>query len=260
MRSDYVKLGGKHLEYILAGPITSAPTLVFMHEGLGCAALWKNFPQRLAEQTGYAFLMYSRPGYGRSDPADLPLKPTYLHEQAKVLQNIIEHFEIWHPVLVGHSDGASISLIYAGSEMKPAPSAVIVEAPHVFVEPIAHDGIADVIRRYEETPFRARMQHLHGEKADDTFYGWSSAWQQPAFQDWNIEDLLPGIVIPTLVMQGTNDQYGTLAQVDAVIDGVTGPVETMVLENCGHVPHLEQPEETLAAMVAFLRQWLKTNP
>ena len=203
----YITIEGKRLEYAATGIDTEAPTLVFLHEGLGCLELWRDFPKQLAAATGYGYLAYSRAGYGRSDPMEQPLQPNYLHQQAAVLQEVLEHFQIAKPVLVGHSDGASIALIYAGSGYTPAPTALILEAPHIFVEGITLAGIEETVARYENSRLHERLRRYHGDKTEATFRAWSSAWQQPEFRGWSIEALLPGITSPTQVIQGSAIRY-----------------------------------------------------
>ena len=225
------------------------PALVFLHEGLGSVALWRDFPGRLAEATGRRALMYSRAGHGQSDVPDAPRRPDFMHDEAlKVLPPLLASHGIERPILVGHSDGGSIALIHAAQH---AVSGLVLLAPHVFVEDVSVASIAEARETFETTDLAERMGRYPRE-AGATFRLWNDIWLAPEFRDWNIEDVLGGVTAPTLLIQGEHDQYGTLAQIDAIERGVRGPVSRSVLD-CRHAPHLEAPEETLAAAVAFVR-------
>jgi pimeloyl-ACP methyl ester carboxylesterase len=240
-RLEYVEIPGE------------SPALVFLHEGLGSVALWRDFPARVAEATGRRAVVYSRLGHGDSDPAPLPRTPRFMHDEAlRTLPALLDRLHIDDPVLIGHSDGASIALIHAGCAGRP-PTGLVAIAPHVFVEDVSVASIAEARRAFEQTDLRERMARYHRDP-DATFRGWNDIWLEPAFRDWNIEDVLPGIACPVLVIQGARDQYGTLAQVDAIEGGVTGRVDRVVLDDARHAPHLEAPEETFAAVVEFLRR------
>jgi pimeloyl-ACP methyl ester carboxylesterase len=224
------------------------PALVFLHEGLGSVALWREFPERLAEATGRRALVYSRAGHGFSEVPDEPRTPRFMHEEAlEVLPGLLAEAGIERPVLVGHSDGGSIALIHASQH--PVAGLVLL-APHVFVEELSVASIEEARRTFETTDLRERMGRYHRD-AERTFRLWNDIWLAPEFRDWNIEDVLPAVTAPTLLIQGAHDQYGTLAQIDAIERGVSGPVTRAVLQ-CQHAPHLEAPDESLAAAVAFL--------
>jgi pimeloyl-ACP methyl ester carboxylesterase len=225
------------------------PALVFLHEGLGSVALWREFPERLADATGRRALVYSRAGHGFSEVPDEPRTPRFMHEEAlDVLPGLLAEFGIERPVLVGHSDGGSIALIHASQH---PVSALVLLAPHVFVEDLSVASIDQARRSFESTDLRERMGRYHRD-AERTFRLWNDIWLAPEFRDWNIEDVLPGVTAPTLLIQGAHDQYGTLAQIEAIERGVRGPVERAVLD-CRHAPHLEAPEETLEAAARFVR-------
>lgn len=219
------------------------PALVFLHEGLGSIALWRDFPDRVHAATGRRVLVYSRAGHGQSDvPAD-DRTPSFMHEEAlDVLPRLLQAHEIERPVLVGHSDGASIALIHASQH--PVDRLVLL-APHVFVEDISIAAIAEARETFETTDLRERMGRYHRDP-ERTFRLWNDVWLAPEFRSWNIRDVLAQVTAPTLVIQGARDQYGTLAQVDAI-----DPDQRVVLD-CRHAPHLEAPEETLRATVEFL--------
>jgi len=222
------------------------PALVFLHEGLGSVALWRDFPARLA--AGRRALIYSRAGHGQSDLPDGPRTPRFMHEEAlDVLPELLAAHGISRPVLVGHSDGASIALIHAA---RHPVDRLILLAPHVFVEDVTIASIEQARTTFETTDLRERMGRYHRDP-ERTFRLWNDIWLAPAFRAWNIEDVLGDVTAPTLVIQGEHDQYGTLAQVDAIERGVAGPF-TRAIVDARHAPHLEAPDATLAAARAFL--------
>ena len=224
------------------------PALVFLHEGLGSVGLWRDFPARLAAATGRRALVYSRAGHGFSGVPEAARTPRFMHEEAlDVLPALLRAAGIEAPVLVGHSDGGSIALIHASSH---PVSGLVLLAPHVFVEDVTVTSIEEARVTFETTDLGARMGRYHRD-AERTFRLWNDIWLAPEFRAWNIEDVLPGVRAPTLLIQGEHDQYGTLAQIDAIERGLQGPVQRAVLD-CRHAPHLEAPDETLAAARAFL--------
>lgn len=250
-----VVVGGVRLEYLeIAGADPEVPTLVFLHEGLGSARLWKAFPADVARDTGARVLVYSRQGYGGSDPIPLPRPLTYMHDEGLVvLPPLLEALGVRDAVLVGHSDGGSISLIYAGSGVLPNRArGLVLLAPHVFCEDVSVASIRRAKGAYEHGDLKARLARHHGANTENAFRGWNDAWLDPGFKAWNIEAFLPGVHIPVLCLQGADDPYGTLAQVDAIARGVSGPCEKQVLAGCGHDPAREKPEETRAAIRAFV--------
>ena len=225
------------------------PALVFLHEGLGSVALWRDFPARLAAATGRRALVYSRAGHGFSDVPAHDRTPRFMHDEAlDVLPALLRVAGIERPVLVGHSDGGSIALIHAAEH---PVSGLILLAPHVFVEDVTVASIEEARTTFESTDLGERMGRYHRDP-ERTFRLWNDIWLAPEFRSWNIEDVLGQVRAPTLLIQGAEDQYGTLAQIDAIERGVRGPVQRAVLA-CRHAPHLEAPEETLAAAAAFLR-------
>jgi len=224
------------------------PALVFLHEGLGSVALWRDFPERLARATGRRALVYSRAGHGNSPVPDTPRTPRFMHDEAlEVLPELLATHGIEKPVLVGHSDGGSIALIHASRH--PVTKLVLL-APHVFVEDLSVASIAEARETFETTDLRERMARYHRD-AEATFRLWNDIWLAPEFRDWNIEDVLPAITAPVLAIQGEHDQYGTLAQIDAIEAGVAGEFERVVLD-ARHAPQLEAPEETLNAAAEFI--------
>jgi len=254
---SHLLVNGVRLEVMGVGEAAPGrPTLVFLHEGLGSAGLWRDFPAALAERTGCRALVYSRQGYGASDPCALPRPLTFMHEEARgALPALLDAAGIDDAILVGHSDGASIALIYAGENGRHLRG-LILEAPHVFVEPVCVEAIAKTNAAYASTDLRARLARHHGANVDCAFRGWADSWLDPGFLEWNLEEFLPGIKVPVLVIQGRNDEYGTLEQVERVCRQVSGPAERLILDQCGHSPHRDQREAVLDAMAAFVGRLL----
>ena len=253
--TTYLRAGGRRLEARWIGPgPDEAPTLVFLHEGLGSVSLWRGFPERLARETGCGALVYSRAGYGRSDPIDLPRPVRFMHDEAEVLAEVLDAAKVRDAVLVGHSDGASIALIHAGAHPEGPVRALVLEAPHVFAEPHGLASIARITDVYRDTDLRERLKRHHGDNVDVAFRGWNDVWLHPEFRAWNIEEYLPRIRVPALVIQGDADEYGTWAQVESIQRRSGAPVEALKLPGCGHAPHAEQPDTVLAAMTGFIRR------
>jgi pimeloyl-ACP methyl ester carboxylesterase len=254
--STLVRVDGHQLEYewIGRGP-DEAPTIVFLHEGLGCVDMWRDFPEQVVEATGCGALVYSRAGYGKSDPTILPRRVEFMHDEAlTVLPQILKEFHIDKAILFGHSDGGSIALILAGSNTVGNVRGLVLEAPHVFVEPISIASIEAARENYEHGSLRVSLEKYHGDNVQCAFRGWNDVWLNPQFRSWNIESYLPGIKVPALVIQGEQDQYGTMRQVRAIEDSSSGLVETLVLSDCGHSPHRDQPDAVLDAVSKFIRK------
>ena len=247
-------LDGLHLDYRWVGPgPEQAPTLVLLHEGLGSVALWRDFPERLEEATGLGVLAYSRRGYGGSDPVELPRPLSYMHDEGlDVLPRVLEAAGVRRAVLLGHSDGASIALIHAGGGNAPLVEGLVVMAPHVVVEECCVAAIAGTTDSFRIGGLRARLERYHGRNVDCAFWGWNLAWLDPAFRQWDIRKYLPNISVPTLVIQGEDDEYGTAVQYDTIRDRVPAPVEVLVLKDCGHSPHKDQEAAVVAAVRAFV--------
>lgn len=253
----HLEVGPARLEYRRWGPDPAAageaaPTLVLLHEGLGCVALWRDFPERLAAATGCGVLAYSRAGYGGSSPCALPRPLTYLHDEARdVLPAVLDAIGLRRGVLLGHSDGASIAAIHAGSRPDPRIRGLILIAPHFFTEPQGLAAIAAARRAYETGGLRGRLARYHHD-VEAAFRGWNDAWLDPGFESWDLTEFLPGITRPLLLLQGAEDPYGSPRQVETAAASVSGPAEVHLLPDCRHGPHLERPEETLAAIRSFL--------
>jgi len=233
------------------------PALVFLHEGLGSIRLWRDFPARVAKATGRKALVYDRYGYGQSDVLkEEKVDVKFMHRGAQELAEVLKAFRIKKPVLVGHSDGASIALIYSGlNEVER----LVVLAPHVFIEKFNLESIRRIRATFETTDLPQRFAKYHTDPRK-TFYLWNDAWLDPAFEKWNIEEYLPGITCPVLAIQGENDEYGTMAQLEAIKRQVKGPCELLKLADCGHSPHRDQPERVLSSVVSFVNAIDSANP
>ena len=231
----------------------SQPTLVFLHEGLGSIRQWRDFPAKVAAATGCRALVYDRYGYGQSDVlAERRRTVRFMHDEAlAALPEFLRNVGVENPVLIGHSDGASIALIHAGSN-HPVRG-VVAMAPHVFIEPLCLKSIDKAAEAFENTDLKDRLGRYHRD-ARKTFYGWADVWLDEGFVSWDIrDDYLSNVTCPVLAIQGFDDIYGTMAQLDEVKRRVKGPCELLKLKNCGHAPFREQPEKTLEAVTRFLR-------
>lgn len=253
-----VTVAGTSLEYACFGPPPSeAPTIVMLHEGLGCVALWRDLPERLAEATGLGVLAYSRAGYGQSDPVALPRPLDYMTREAvEVLGPVMDAAGITQAILLGHSDGATIAAIYAGSVSDRRVRGLILIAPHFFTEQGGLAAIRSTGETYKTGDLRDRLARYHAD-VDGAFGGWYGAWTDPGFEDWNVSDSIDHWRIPVLVVQGDSDPYGTLAQVREIEGRIYSPVETLILAGAGHAPHLEFRAETLSAIAGFCATLLR---
>jgi pimeloyl-ACP methyl ester carboxylesterase len=249
---------GKRLEAVAFGPPPDqAPTIVMLHEGLGCVALWRDFPGELAAATGYGVFAYSRAGYGGSERIDLPRPLDYMSREARFsLPALLEAIGLKRGILLGHSDGGSIAAIYAGEHSDERIKGLILMAPHLFTEEMGLASIAEAGHAYETGDLRARLAKYHAD-VDNAFYGWNDAWLDPGFRAWNIEDTVRRWRVPALVIQGADDQYGTLKQIRAIEARSPAPVTSLVLEACRHAPQVDQPRATLEAIVAFCAEVAK---
>jgi pimeloyl-ACP methyl ester carboxylesterase len=227
------------------------PALVFLHEGLGSIRQWRDFPLRVSRATGCPALVYSRYGYGHSDVLAEPRRSVrFMHEEAlEALPAVLAEAGIRNPILVGHSDGASIALIYAGAG-NPV-RALALMAPHVFVEEVCIRSIEQARRDFEATDLPQRLGKYHRDPRR-SFYLWNDVWLDPEFLDWNIEEYLPGVTCPVLAIQGRDDRYGTMAQLRAIALKVKGPCELVELERCGHSPFRDQQDATIEVVSRFV--------
>jgi len=249
----FVEAAGRSLSYEwIEGGQGGGPTPVFLHEGLGSIRQWREFPARVAAASGRRALAYDRYGYGESDVLQEPRRSVrFMHDEALLsLPEFLRKLNIENPVLVGHSDGASIALIHAGAGH--AVAGVVAMAPHVFIEPVCLASIRKAAQTFESTDLPQKLGRYHRD-ARRTFYGWADVWLDPDFERWDIrDDYLPGVRCPVLAIQGRDDEYGTLAQLDEIERRVAGRCEIAKLERCGHSPFRDQPEAVLAAVTRFL--------
>jgi len=244
---------------MIGPPPDAAPTLVLLHEGLGCADIWGGFAQELATATGTGVFAYSRAGYGRSSRSQLPRPVSFMHDEAReVLPLVLDAMGFRRGLLVGHSDGASIAAIYAGSVQDHRVRGLALMAPHFFTEDM---GIAEIARAktaFETGPLRAKLARVHADP-DNAFYNWSGPWLDPDFRNWELSDELAHIRVPILIVQGENDQYGTLAQIEMAQQECYCPVEVALLPDTRHAPYREAPEATLRAIADFANRLLRDH-
>lgn len=255
--SGYITLPGQRLEYFRIGETKQGlPTLVFLHEGLGSVSLWRDFPAKVAALTGCGALVYSRPGYGRSNPKPPPWETSFMSVEAwKVLPHVLNAAEIQSALLVGHSDGASIALLFAARDEEKRTSALVLLAPHVFVEDVTLSRITQLAQRPLRDRLLQRLWRHHGTNADSLLAAWTDVWLSDRFREWNITSFLPSIHVPVLVVQGENDEFGTTAQVNAIVDYASGPVEIALIPRCGHAPQWDAPDKTLALVTHFIAKF-----
>ena len=253
-----VVAAGKRLEAVAYGPPPGeAPTIAMLHEGLGSVSLWRDFPQKLAAATGFGVFAYSRAGYGASDSVDLPRPLDYMTEEARLsLPEVLDTIGFRRGVLLGHSDGASIAAIYAGDRRDDRIAGLVLIAPHLFAEAPGLASIAKAKRDYLTGGLRPRLMRHHAH-VDAAFLGWSDSWLDARFRTWNIEEFVVRWRAPTLLIQGADDQYGTLEQIRVIEARASAPVETLILDKCRHSPHLEKPEPTLGAVARFCAEAVK---
>ncbi len=252
MTQGFIENAGARLEFRRIDGAADRPTLVLLHEGLGCVAMWRDFPDRLSQATGAPVFLFSRAGYGGSSPVPPPRPATYMHREAlDALPRVLRAAKIERAVLVGHSDGGSIALIYAGGVRWNKAVGIVTLAAHVFNEKVSVDSIAAAGEAYRTTDLRERLLRYHGENVDDAFWGWNRVWLSPEFWGWNIEEYLPRISVPVLAIQGWDDEYGTERQIDAIVGKVGARAEKLMLDRCRHSPHKDQPEATLDAVTRF---------
>jgi len=248
----FLDLGSERLEYRMIGPRPdAAPTIVMLHEGLGCVGLWGDFPDRLAAATGCGVFVYSRAGYGQSSPVPLPRPLSYMHEEAeKSLPRVLEAIGFRRGLLVGHSDGASIAAIYAGSHQDHRIRGLVLVAPHFIVEDISVASIAEAREAYNNGDLRPRLAKWHAD-VDVAFRGWNDVWLENDFRQWDISEELAYIRVPILIVQGADDQYGTVRQIEIAQEECYCPVDVALLPGVKHSPHREAPEVALGEIADF---------
>lgn len=256
--SGFLTIGASDLEYRMIGPSPEqAPTIVMLHEGLGSVGMWNSFPDRLAQATGAGIFVYSRAGYGKSSPVKLPRPLSYMHDEAReTLPRLLSEIGFRRGLLLGHSDGASIAAIYAGSVQDHRIRGLVLMAPHFFVEDISIKSIEEAKTAYAQTDLRERLARYHAD-VDNAFRGWNDAWLDPGFRAWNTIEELAYIRVPILIVQGEQDQYGTVAQIQAAQEECYCPVDVALLPNARHSPHRESLDETLSAVADFANRILR---
>jgi pimeloyl-ACP methyl ester carboxylesterase len=248
--AEFARIDGHQLDVRTIGPAGAAPSLVFLHEGLGSVELWRSYPAAVAEATGERAVTYSRYGHGWSDVQREPRPIDFMdHEAFVVLPELIETAGVVDPILVGHSDGASVALLYAS---RHPVAAIVLLAPHVFTEPVGLREIRDFSDRFDETDLAERMAKYHHDPTA-TVDAWRSVWLNPDFESWNIEPALAGITCPVLLVQGEDDEYGTIAQIDAIAGQIGGTVDQLLLADCKHSPHLDRPAITTDVTARFIK-------
>jgi pimeloyl-ACP methyl ester carboxylesterase len=250
--SGFLTIGASALEYRMIGAAPDdAPTIVMLHEGLGSAGLWGDFPEKLQAATGAGVLVYSRAGYGASTPVKLPRPLDYMHIEAlEVLPKLLDTIGFRRGLLVGHSDGASIAAIYAGGVGDHRIRGLALIAPHFVVEDISVTSIAQAKQAYESTDLRSKLKRWHND-VDNAFYGWNGAWLDPAFRGWDISEYLAYIRVPVAILQGAEDQYGTIRQIEIAREECYCPVDVTIIPGAGHSPHREAPGATLETIAEF---------
>jgi pimeloyl-ACP methyl ester carboxylesterase len=258
--TGFLTINASDLEYRMLGPSPAdAPTIVMLHEGLGSAGLWGDFPEKLQAATGAGILLYSRAGYGASTPAQLPRPIDYMQIEAiDVLPKLLDAIGFQRGLLLGHSDGASIAAIYAGSHQDHRVQGIVLIAPHFVVEDISVASIAEIKTAYETTDLKAKLARWH-HRVDNAFYGWNDAWLDPTFRAWDISEVLAYIRVPVAIVQGADDRYGTLRQIEIARDECYCPVDVTMLPEVGHSPHREASAATLEAISEFTMAALRTD-
>jgi pimeloyl-ACP methyl ester carboxylesterase len=247
-----IEIRGTNLFVKYLNADSKKPTIIFLHDSLGCTKLWRDFPEKLGNATGCNYLVYDRFGYGKSDP--MPTKPrpsNYLEIEADILNDLLIKLQIDSAILFGHSDGGSIALI-AASKYPSRIKAIICEAAHIFVEELTLRGIYEAKELYENSNLAERLEKYHGDKVDFLFKAWVETWTRSDFRDWNIEHFLQNISCPVLFIQGEADEYGTLAQVEKTVAQVKGKAEKYIIPNVGHTPHKEIPDLVLGKTIEFI--------
>ena len=258
--NHFLAVNGAQLEVSLCSPEVNQGqeiAVLLLHEGLGCVASWKDFPQQLAQALQLDVITYSRIGYGNSSPVDVPRPLTYMHiEGEQWLPEVVAQLPYKQFILVGHSDGGSIALIYAGSALRPSLLGVVTLAAHVYNEPLCVTSIAKAREAYTQGKLREGLAQYHGENVDGAFWGWNKVWLDPDFMNWNIEEYLPGISVPVLAVQGDDDEYGSANQVQTIVSLAGARTEALMIPECRHLIHRDAPATLLNVMQQFVSSLL----
>lgn len=258
MEGKIIDVNGKKLYTEHTHLFENKPTIVFLHDSLGCTQLWRDFPAKLAESSQCNVLVYDRLGYGKSHPMPThERKNDYMETEADILNDLLTELNIDDVILFGHSDGGTIALIMA-SKYPEKVRATIWEAGHIFVEDVTVKGVKDALEAYQTTNLPERLQKYHDDKVETLVKAWTEIWLSDRFKTWNIEYILKNITSPLLFIQGENDEYGTLNQVEKTISQVSGSVEKFIIPNIGHTPHKEIPEVVLNKTTEFIKTILNS--
>jgi pimeloyl-ACP methyl ester carboxylesterase len=246
------RLRVKHIELKAASVLKKPPTLVFLHEGLGCIEMWRDFPEILCNSAGCHGLIYDRKGYGESEKFEGPWPVNYLEMESLIyLPALLKELSIEKAVLIGHSDGGTIALMTASSH-PDLVEGIITEAAHIFVEQITIDGIHKAVQAFETTSLKEKLARYHKENTETIFYRWADRWLSSEYRNWNIRKELPKITCPVLLLQGDDDEYGTRDQIHGIAGRVSGPVHVKLIPHCGHVPHFQAKDAVLSEMTRFI--------
>lgn len=257
-KESRLNLGGSNFHVVRGGESHArGATVLFLHEGLGCVDLWRDYPRMLSTRVQVPWVAFDRLGHGRSDPMTAPRSKDYLHVEAwEVLPRVLDSLALTEPlILYGHSDGGTIALLFAARYPRSV-SCVVTEAAHVFVEQVTLEGIRSAVRTYERGKLRAALEKYHGSKADALFYAWCNTWLHEGFRDWSVVNVLKDVSAPVLALQGMTDAYGSGEQLKRIRDACAGEVQTGMLPDCGHAPYREQPARTSDLVTSFLYQHL----
>lgn len=255
MQNKLIEVKGKKFYTEYHNLSKSRPTIVFLHDSLGCVQLWRNLPARIAEQAECNVLAYDRIGYGKSEPMQTYERPTnYMELEADILNDLLTKLNINDAILFGHSDGGTIALI-AAAKYPEKIKGVICEAGHIFVEEVTLKGVSEALEAYKTTDLPERLQKYHGDKVEMLFKAWTETWLRDDYKSWNIEYLLKNITCPLLFIQGEADEYGTLNQVEKTMSQVSGKAEKYIIPNVGHTPHKEVPDLVVTQSLEFLQQF-----
>jgi pimeloyl-ACP methyl ester carboxylesterase len=239
------------------GNYPGRPTLIFLHDSLGCIELWRDFPQKLGELTQCNAIIYDRQGYGKSCKFSYSKRNNdYLELEVDILNELLNYWKIDKAILYGHSDGGSIALISA-AKFPAKISGIITEGAHIFVEDITVNGIKDAIQLYKNSNLKSKLEKYHGDKTDDMFWAWADTWTSNEFRTWNIEQFLPSITCPSLIIQGERDEYGTLNQVERITSQTSGFSSKWIVPNVKHTPHKENPAIVLEKLSEFIGQLIE---
>jgi pimeloyl-ACP methyl ester carboxylesterase len=253
------QLRAKRIEPEPSSLLTHRPTLVFLHEGLGCIEMWRDFPETLCNAAECSGLIYDRKGYGRSEKYEGSWPLDYLQiESLSYLPALLTECRIDNAVLIGHSDGGTIALIAAASH-RNLVRGIITEAAHIFVEQPTIEGIQKTVQAFETTSFKEKLVRYHKENTETIFYRWADRWLSSEYRNWNIREDLPKIICPVLVLQGEDDEYGTRAQVEGIAGRVSGPVRVKLIPDCGHTPHFQAKDTVLSEMTRFIKELCKSQ-